>query len=445
MTDMNNGMFWWVALLTVLAVTFVLWPFIFSKKNRQRDAEGVNELERVAVERIALNNALYQENLDDIQQQLSRGEINADEAEKMQTELASQLQQDNAIESTTDTFGFLSGRGLIIASAILAPLVALGLYWDRGFYPDWEIDQLIKENDRLFQREATQEQQDFSSKKLLSKLEARLKHRPDNLNNQIMLARTAFELREFQTAIKAYQVILDERPNSPQVMAELAQTIFISSGNRFLAPVKELFDRALKIEPNNVQILSLAGYDAYSTGDFTQAIAYWEVLIKALPPTDPRYSAWQQLLAEAKKSAGLADNVAATPSNSTSPSTSSSETSDDSAPFINVSVALGDSASAEVASSDTVFIYARAANGPRMPLAMQRVTVADLPIQVRLDESTSMAAGMTIKQFPSLEVLARVSKSGNASSQSGDWQAISSPVSSAPNQSVELVINTKIP
>ncbi|MGH1470246.1 MAG: c-type cytochrome biogenesis protein CcmI [Cellvibrionaceae bacterium] len=455
MNDSMGGMFWWIAALTFMAAVFVFWPlFSTGRKSQSSNSNTIGsgaelneelnnnltESEKVIAERIALNNALYDESLKDIDSQHERGELTLEESEKLKIELRSQLNQDNDIKITSKSFGIVGGKWLVIASAILVPLFALVLYWERGQYLDWEIDSLIKENNRLQQRQATKAQIESSSKKLLAKLENRVKQKPDNLNNQIMLARTAFELQEFQKAIAAYQNILDERPNSPQVLSELAQVIYISSGSRFLAPVKELFDRALSIEPNNVQILSLAGFDAYQAGSFQQAIEYWERLLKTLPPSDQRYATWSQALAEAKSKVGL--SVAE--SDVKKDGQVSADLPAD-APFINVSVSLSDDVKLSVSASETVFIYARAAKGPKMPLAMQRLTVADLPVTVRLDETTAMAAGMTIKQFPQLEVIARVSKSGNAATQSGDWQAISSPLTTAPNLSVELMIDSKIP
>ncbi|MGI1677983.1 MAG: c-type cytochrome biogenesis protein CcmI [Cellvibrionaceae bacterium] len=440
MNELSDGMFWWVAVLTLLAAAFIFWPLFFSDKRKGQKADSLTESERVIAERIALNNALYDENLKDIDIQVKRGELASGESEKLKAELLSQLEQDNNIKVSGNSFGIAGGKWLVISSAILVPLIALFLYWERGNYPDWEIDKLIKENNRLQKNQASKELIQDSSRVLLSKLEKRVEKNPDNLNNQIMLARTAFELQEFQKAIAGYQSILDERPNSPQVLSELAQVIYVSSGNRFLAPVKELFDRALSIEPRNVQILSLAGFDAYQAADFNSAIHYWERILLALPPSDKRYATWSQALNEAKSKAG----VSLADSSKRDNKLLNNDLPAD-APFINVTVTLSEEVKSSVSNSDTVFIYARAANGPKMPLAMQRLTVADLPVTVRLDETTAMAAGMTIKQFPQLEVIARVSKSGSAATQSGDWQAIAPPISTAPNLSVELVINSKIP
>ncbi len=432
-----GGAEWWFAVLTLMAVVFVVWPVLFSqKKNKQ---QGVTtESESLIAERIALNNALYDENLKEIDAQFKREELTEEECEKIKTELLNQLNQDNEIKASSQNFSVAGGKWLVITTAVLIPVVALFIYGQRGNYADWQIDQLIRESNRLAESQASKEQVVKTSRELLKQIERRVEQRPENLNNWIMLARTAFELQEYKKSIAGYQKILDQSPNSPQVLSELAQVVFVSSGNQFLPPVKQLFDRALSIDPNNQQILSLVGFDAYQAGDYENAIHYWERLLENLPPSDRRHATWSQAVKEAKIKAGIAVVESNEPAKNTTPDAKD-------APFINVSVALGDEVKGSVSASDTVFIYARAANGPKMPLAMQRLTVADLPVTVRLDESTAMAAGMTIKQFPRLEVVARVSKSGSAASQSGDWQAIAPPISTAPNVAVELVINSKIP
>jgi cytochrome c-type biogenesis protein CcmH len=86
-------------------------------------------------------------------------------------------------------------------------------------------------------------------------------------------------------------------------------------------------------------------------------------------------------------------------------------------------VVLDSAVSKSVAAGDTVFIFARAATGPKMPLAIIRLTAKDLPTVFELTEAMAMAPGMSISKFPDLVVGARVSKSGNAIAQTGDWES----------------------
>jgi cytochrome c-type biogenesis protein CcmH len=99
----------------------------------------------------------------------------------------------------------------------------------------------------------------------------------------------------------------------------------------------------------------------------------------------------------------------------------STQTADSAPAAIDVSVSLSDEAAASVSPDSAVFIYARASDGPPMPLAVSRVTVQDLPLTVTLDDTMAMIPTMKLSTFPSVSIGARVSPSGNPIAQSGDW------------------------
>lgn len=82
----------------------------------------------------------------------------------------------------------------------------------------------------------------------------------------------------------------------------------------------------------------------------------------------------------------------------------------------------------KVAPDDTVFIFARAAQGPRMPLAILKRKASELPIRFVLDDSTAMSPALQLSRFAQVEVGVRVSKSGNAMPQSGDLVGQAGPL-----------------
>jgi cytochrome c-type biogenesis protein CcmH len=112
---------------------------------------------------------------------------------------------------------------------------------------------------------------------------------------------------------------------------------------------------------------------------------------------------------------------------------------------ITVSVTLDPQLAADAAPEDTVFIFARALSGPRMPLAIERKQVSDLPITVTLDDSTAMMPAMKLSNFDEVAVGARVSKSGTAMPQSGDLQGLAEPVVPSSGTAIELTINSRVP
>ena len=92
-----------------------------------------------------------------------------------------------------------------------------------------------------------------------------------------------------------------------------------------------------------------------------------------------------------------------------------------------------------------VFVYAKAASGPPMPLAVQRLRVEQLPATVTLTDGMGMLPNMKLSQFPQVVIGARVSKSGNAIAQSGDLQTISKPMAVTTTTPVELTIDQVVP
>ncbi|GAB1259949.1 c-type cytochrome biogenesis protein CcmI [Aurantivibrio plasticivorans] len=426
---------WFIALLAV-ALIVILWPLIFRQKNADSDAEqGI-------AEQLAFNEALYRERVKDIEAQRKTGELDNDQADRLVNEATKQLEQDNDISSVTKRYTPSRPYVGIVVMAICVPLLAAGLYWYYGAAPDWEIHQLLQQKALLDSQQSTTAQRTEPSQlafELYEKLSARADARPDNLNNWIVLARNAYEVGELSRSIEAYQAILNEKPDSPQVLTELAQVVFLGSGRKFSREVKILFDRAIELDPTNTQIPGLAGFDAFQAGDFQNAISYWQAVLKMLPPNDPSYATWQQSIARAKS------ELAKTGVEVASNEAVVGEGEGSSAPSVAVKVSLASDALGSLDPNTTVFVYARAWRGAKMPLAMARLQVKDLPTEVELTEAMAMAPQMTIKQFEELEVVARVSLQGSAQAQSGDWQATVGPVKTAPNQKVELIINQQIP
>jgi cytochrome c-type biogenesis protein CcmH len=113
-------------------------------------------------------------------------------------------------------------------------------------------------------------------------------------------------------------------------------------------------------------------------------------------------------------------------------------------PKILLKVALDPKLKDQVAPSDTLFVFAKAANGPKMPLAIQRLTAGQLPTQVTLTDAMAMTPENTLSRFPEVILGARISKSGNASPQRGDLQAVSEPVSNQRVDAIKLVIATEV-
>lgn len=422
---MMMGFAWWFIVLAAVAALFVAWPLVVSRRNA-RQAQIDDEI----AGRIAFNDALFAERLQELDDQLQLGEISQARYDKLKSELEEQNRHDTDIEDAGERILRSGGRPFLLAAAVVLPLLGWFMYTQLGAADDVHIQRL---NDQLVQLQQSGETANIRelNQELAGLLKQRLQLRPDNLNNRFLLARTAVELRDFPLALESYRYILERQPNSPAILAEIAQVAFIASGNRFTAEVQQLFDQALALDPDNGELLGFAGLAAYQSGQFKAAIGYWERGSALLPAADPRKQSWQDVINQARNLAG-------------EPVPEAADHEAGAGVSLKLAVSLADGVDAPPGAR--VFVYARAWEGPKAPLAMQQLQVSQLPATVELDESMSMVPNLTMSRFPELELVARVSVSGSAEPQPGDWEASLGPVESASSTEVlQLVIESQLP
>jgi cytochrome c-type biogenesis protein CcmH len=202
----------------------------------------------------------------------------------------------------------------------------------------------------------------------------------------------------------------------------------MAQGQSLAGPPTKLIDKALALDPNYPKALALAGSAAMERGDYAAAIRHWEHLLKGLPADSEDAKMIQsglqqahEFLAQSKGGKG-ARMARAEPEPETTQSVAQGKER------ISGTVTLSSVLSGKAGPTDTVFVLARAAQGPKMPLAILRKQVKDLPIQFALDDSMAMSPQMKLSNFDEVVVVVRVSKSGNAVPQPGDLQGISNPV-----------------
>lgn len=420
-------------ILAILGMAFVLIPLVFKSRSQQQNAQ---EQEDIAIQ-TNLNQSLFAENLKQLEEQHNNKEITDATFEKLKLELEKQLQQDQQIR-TNEGFSLSANtvRWTMIGSTIALPVLAFVFYQQWGAYPDLEIYQTNIQKVRMQERGANDEEMRALNKQLKDLLELRVEQREENLHNQFLLARTYAELEDYRSSMEAYQAILDQRPQSPDVVGEMAQVMYLAAGSQFTAEVKEMFDQAVAMSPQNVRIISFAGLSAYQSGAYQAALGYWQRAVALSEPGSQQFQYMNQALLETRRqleAAGLevADNTAEIAADT---------------PQYKINIVLGEGI--DIDPAYRVFVYAKAWKGPPMPLAIRDMKVADLPQTITLDESMGIPgmSGMAMSQFPELELVARVSRTGTATAQPGDWQASIGPVSQGETEEVyQLVIASQIP
>jgi cytochrome c-type biogenesis protein CcmH len=256
---------------------------------------------------------------------------------------------------------------------------------------------------------------------MVDRLAARLKERPDDAEGWTMLARSYAVLGRYRDALPAYRRAVELQPKDAGLLADYADTVTMTNDGKANAESIALIDRALALDPAQPKALALAGTVAFERGDYGTAVAQWQKIADALPPDSEFHRQVIANIDEARRRGAGGGNSAAPSASSATKSVA------DGREALTGTVSLAPGLAASASPDDTVFVLARPESG-RMPLAVFRATVKDLPLRFRLDDSMAMTPTMKISDMKLVVVAARISKSGNALSRPGDLLGQTGPV-----------------
>jgi cytochrome c-type biogenesis protein CcmH len=280
----------------------------------------------------------------------------------------------------------------------------------------------------------------------IANLIAKLKQNPNDVEGWTLLGRAYEATERFAEARDALKHAYDLAANDPDVTVAYAEALALASpARRIDGEPRSLVEKALKAAPDNERGLWLLGISDYQAKKYDGAIATWKHLLAVLPKgSDIIQSVQGQIAnAEAERDGRAAPAEATTASSE--PAEAEPPASDAAGPHLTVKVALDPKLKSKLAATDVLFVYAKAASGPPMPLAIQRMQASQLPATVTLTDGMGMLPNMKLSQFPQVIIGARVSKSGNAIAQSGDLQTISKPMAVTTTTPVVLTIDQVVP
>ena len=241
---------------------------------------------------------------------------------------------------------------------------------------------------------------------MVGKLAEKLKQNPDDANGWLMLARSYKVLGRFAEAAEAYSHASAIVDKEAVLLADYAEMLAQANNGSLQGKPDELIARALKLDPNEPQALLLAGASASDRRDFAAAAGHWSRLLTQLEPGSEEAVSLEGAIAKARE---LAAQGGGKPAKAPA-----------AGPGISGQVTLSARLAAQANPGDTLFVFARAEDGQRMPLAVTRATVGDLPLNFRLDDSMALPGGRKISEFKTVSIEARIAKAGKAQSSSGD-------------------------
>ena len=396
---------------------------IASLKNRLQQLQG-------ALDSGALTPAQYEKSKAELERQILDAVMQGPEKgvsrdRKRARETAGEIVSPAAPHRVRPSFGLLSSLALfvlVIASA--------GYYWKGGAGLQTGSAADAGNSSGAAQPSAQVEQINA----MVEKLAQRMKEQPGDAQGWAMLARSYTALERNSEALAAYEKAVALRKDDPDLLADYADAMAVKNNRSLAGEPYQLVERALKIDPKNLKALALDGAYAFELKDYAKAAKIWEKLV-AIGPADSAFvKQFGPAIDEARRLAGLppaSKPLAAAAASAGSPATPSNagDLPRIAGGAVSGRVILAAALASRANPDDTVFIFARAAKGSRMPLAIIRKQVKDLPISFTLDDSMAMSPANKLSGAAKVVVGARISKSGNAMPQPGDLAGQSAAVS----------------
>jgi len=367
-------------LIIGLTILVIAWALLKNSKNNE-------------INRSQSNLSILQESLKSLEKDLKEGLITNEQYQFQKTELEQrtveeviQLQDASEKEYVSKD----SSKWIPYTLIGFIPLIVVSLYL------------ILGSPGAIFVQKDPQAKQ---IEEMVSQLEERLKKEPKNVDGWMFLGRSYAAMNRLVEARMAYQKAIALDPKNDHLLADLADLISYQQKG-INAEALDYVDQALKINPKNPKALALRGSASFDQKNYSAAIKDWSLAITALDPKDQEFIT------------GLQDSIAEAQSKikSTSKTTPQSIKAN-----VSGTVQLSQEFKSKINPQDSVFIYARALTGPKMPLAIIRVQAKDLPYSFELNDSQAMSPQMSLSQFKEFSIYARVSKSGNALPQAGDF------------------------
>ena len=412
---MNEAFWLLVTVMSGLALWIIVPPLLKQGKTQDSELDGENI-------------AIARQRLTELKAQLQAGAINESQYQEQYSELEMVLNDDLGL-STQNNEGKASGRWIIAPVAAGIPILAASLYMSLGNFAAIEMSETAPSP-------SGQAQKAPDVNAMVTGLAARLKQQPDDAEGWVMLGRSYKYLKQFQKASDAFAQAHRLLGDQTDLLLQYADTQAMANGGSLAGKPSELVYKAVKQSPDHQTALWLAGMAKAESGAYSEALQYWQRLKKILPADSESYQELMGLITKVQAQSpgsGVAKSEEVTNAEVATKNTE-----------VQVKVSLSQDIKEKTEPEHTVFIYAQAMNGPKMPLAIVREQVKNLPITVVLSDQQAMSPMMKLSSFEQVKLIARISKTGSAMPQKTDLIGEISSISTSENKLVEIEISREI-
>ena len=408
---MSTMLFMLLALAMCLCIAAVFIWFLI----RQRPV-------RTSASQAKLNASVYRAQISDLDFEHQSGHISAQEWQQTRDELSQRLLEDTSVGDDPGARKEKPALWTAVLIGLTLPVASLSMYLWVG------EPQALQAMATVPPEKAMQAELSGMAQTLAKKLESN----PDNQEGWVMLGRSYRTLEKYDNAVSAYDRALKLSADDG-VKLERAEVLALKAQGNFDGEPWNVIREILKKDPQQKGALLLAGSASYAHDKYADALRYWQQARKLLAADHPDVPSLEGAIATAQNKLGLPVTpptsspqapAAASGAGATASVSSGAQAGLNITGRISLAAALKDKASP----TDMVYVYASPANGDRMPLAIFKSTVAKLPLNFTLDDSTAMLPERKLSGAGEVILKARISKSGNAIPQSGDLTGTLGPV-----------------
>ncbi|HAU14421.1 MAG: c-type cytochrome biogenesis protein CcmI [Pseudomonadales bacterium] len=414
----------WVALgaMAVMGIVIVIVPLLTFRPKQELSGDVINA-------------AVFKDRLKELDQDLVDGRIVQSEYDQLKQELELTLLNDVSV-SESKRGKIHSGKWLAIPLLVLVPALAFFIYWTEGYRV--EISEWFTTQERMARVMPMMMSGNFDAVEkegigvddFIRALQRQLQSTPDDAQGWYLLGVSYLQLQMPQQSELAFSRALNLDPDNVDYVMGYTQATLAANGGAMTPEIRRTLEQVMRTQPDNPKPYMTMGMALFQSGDYASAIEVWQSYV-ARDQSDPRArQLLQRSIEVARKEMNAEDSRSDSPAG----------------PSIQVTVSVPEGLRSTFSSSDVLFVYAKAQNGPPMPLAVVRQPVSSWPVTVELSDANAMTPAMTLSRFEQVIVQARVSSTGNAIPQPGDWTAapVTVELQGAP-QAVAVEIDTQMP
>lgn len=373
--------------LLVLASVFLIYPFV----KRGDSAEG---------EVLQANIQIFRDQQHQLDAQLEKKQINQTQYQQLLAE-AKQLLLNNTSEEATPApipSEQNQAKRLLPILILLVPFFCFAVYDSIGASADQRIIQLIQQASESSDKVQAAELQT----ELYTAIEKRSQQRPDNIYYWILLAKRAIQQNDLAGAKYNYSQAIKLSPDDGYLLGQYAEILFMLANSQFTDEVLQALDKAFAIDSSNPTVLGLKGIQSFESQQWQLAITYWQEAQRQMDQNSATANALKAGITRAQKRLGIQPDQSLV------------------SPQVEIAVSIDQSIAFNPEQS--VFVALVASSGTPMPLAARKLRAGDLPITITLSNADAVMAGYNLSSTSEVKAVARLSQSGSATPEVGDWE-----------------------